>query len=198
MDRGHPDRGSKSFGSKDFFFWHPDRITIVYPGMVLYAAILMAQGLKLDSIPLDPKLVGEWVTVATNGSDYKGYLWLTADGRFTEKFVPGRSQGRREKTETLSGRYVCGKIAREEDPRLKEVSSRPMVQLTISFEAARKRGTSPKEIEMFEKQGVENFPLQALFFEPSVPILYDMITVVFARKGEEAKIRKVLEQDRKG
>ncbi|RYG22406.1 hypothetical protein EON82_17185 [bacterium] len=57
--------------------------------MLLAPLLLAAQVPQFDALPLDRALVGEWVTVATNGANYKGVLWLTADGRFTQKFVDG-------------------------------------------------------------------------------------------------------------
>lgn len=169
--------------------------------MMLVPLLLGIQVPQFDPLPLDRGLIGEWVTVATNGADYKGYLWLNADGRFTQKFVQGKSK----KAKLLSGTFQYGKMNRQS---LKERMSQfgegvgeppdwKMVRLSLSFDAAQKWGFPASEVKRRRQAGDKNVVFQQLIFEPSGPVLHDLLTVAYARKGQEAKIKKLMEQSRK-
>ncbi len=169
--------------------------------MLLVPILLAAQLPRLDPLPKDPRLFRPWVTVATNGADYTGYLRLLPDGRFTQRFVERNPR----RTRAFSGRYQFGKMNRKAfaktasawkfDPN--DVPDWPIVSLEIDFDAAVKLGATKKDVAERQARGERNLGAGVLIFDPQGPVLHDMITVVYAPVGQEKRVKRLIERERR-
>ena len=123
------------------------------------------------------KIQGDWVVIGdTSGGGDTGHMTLKSDDTFVSDYTqPASSDGKTKiLTETYSGTYTV----REESLGGATVTK---VELTIMMENGKPTKSSD--------------PIQ-LFYDPAGNMLHDMMTVAYARPGDEQRARDRLNRDK--